>query len=99
MITYPPPEASPLPFQACISFPPRLPRSQAKGVYITVSPCNYWMFLDPTSSEASARQGISQNRNPRGCPVLVSPFFGETEPALSPAEGAGTLICSSPVRT
>jgi hypothetical protein len=27
-----------------------------------------------------------------GCSVLVSPFFGETEPALSEAEGAGTLI-------
>jgi hypothetical protein len=30
-----------------------------------------------------------------GCPVLVSPFFGETEPALSEAEGAGTLNSSS----
>ena len=26
-----------------------------------------------------------------GCPILVSPFGGETEPALSEAEGVGTL--------
>jgi hypothetical protein len=32
------------------------------------------------------------NYSARGCPVLVSAFFAETEPALSEAEGAGILI-------
>jgi hypothetical protein len=26
-----------------------------------------------------------------GCPILVSPHFGETEPALSEVEGVGIL--------
>jgi hypothetical protein len=49
--------------------------------------CGRKLFLVETRGKLRTNQDYSQ----RGCPVLVRPFFGRTEPALSEAEGAGNL--------